>query len=64
VPSTGTSGDRAVTQTAIGDIDIAIDRDDAPASFVINQFIFKSLPYDPDTAFAPVSCGTFLSPSS
>ncbi|HEY7245865.1 MAG TPA: tripartite tricarboxylate transporter substrate binding protein [Xanthobacteraceae bacterium] len=26
----------------------------APASFVINQFIFKSLPYDPDTAFAPV----------
>ena len=26
----------------------------APASFVINQFIFKSLSYDPDTAFAPV----------
>ena len=26
----------------------------APASFVINQLIFKSLPYDPDTAFAPV----------
>jgi len=26
----------------------------APASFVINQFIFKHLPYDPDTAFAPV----------
>jgi tripartite-type tricarboxylate transporter receptor subunit TctC len=26
----------------------------APASFVINQFIFKRLPYDPDTAFAPV----------
>ncbi len=26
----------------------------APASFVINQFIFKQLPYDPDTAFAPV----------
>ncbi|HVY56602.1 MAG TPA: tripartite tricarboxylate transporter substrate binding protein [Xanthobacteraceae bacterium] len=26
----------------------------APASFVINQFIYKSLPYDPDTAFAPV----------
>jgi tripartite-type tricarboxylate transporter receptor subunit TctC len=26
----------------------------APASFVINQFIFKSLPYDPDTAFTPV----------
>src|SRR5947209_2168755 len=26
----------------------------APASFVINQFIFKTLPYDPDTAFAPV----------
>jgi tripartite-type tricarboxylate transporter receptor subunit TctC len=26
----------------------------APASFVINQFIFNNLPYDPDTAFAPV----------
>ncbi|WJR80339.1 tripartite tricarboxylate transporter substrate binding protein [Bradyrhizobium sp. NP1] len=26
----------------------------APASFVINQFIFKRLEYDPDTAFAPV----------
>ena len=26
----------------------------APASFVINQFIYKSLTYDPDTAFAPV----------
>jgi tripartite-type tricarboxylate transporter receptor subunit TctC len=26
----------------------------APASFVINQFIYKSLPYDPDTTFAPV----------
>jgi tripartite-type tricarboxylate transporter receptor subunit TctC len=26
----------------------------APASFVINQFIFKSLSYDPDTAFVPV----------
>jgi tripartite-type tricarboxylate transporter receptor subunit TctC len=26
----------------------------APASFVINQFIYKSLPYDPDKAFAPV----------
>lgn len=26
----------------------------APASFVINQFIYKSLSYDPDTAFAPV----------
>jgi tripartite-type tricarboxylate transporter receptor subunit TctC len=25
----------------------------APASFVINQFIYNSLPYDPDTAFAP-----------
>ena len=28
MPNTGTSGDRAVTQTAIGDIDIAIDRDE------------------------------------
>jgi tripartite-type tricarboxylate transporter receptor subunit TctC len=26
----------------------------APASFVINQFIYNSLPYDPDTAFAPI----------
>jgi tripartite-type tricarboxylate transporter receptor subunit TctC len=26
----------------------------APASFVINQFIFNNLSYDPDTAFAPV----------
>jgi tripartite-type tricarboxylate transporter receptor subunit TctC len=26
-----------------------------PASFVVNQFIFASLPYDPDTAFAPFS---------
>jgi tripartite-type tricarboxylate transporter receptor subunit TctC len=26
----------------------------APASFVINQFIFNQLQYDPDTAFAPV----------
>jgi tripartite-type tricarboxylate transporter receptor subunit TctC len=26
----------------------------APASFVINQFIYNSLSYDPDTAFAPV----------
>lgn len=26
----------------------------APASFVINQFIYKSLSYDPDTAFAPI----------
>jgi len=25
----------------------------APASFVINQFIYENLPYDPDTAFAP-----------
>jgi tripartite-type tricarboxylate transporter receptor subunit TctC len=25
----------------------------APASFVVNQFIYKSLPYDPDTAFEP-----------
>lgn len=25
----------------------------APASFVVNQFIYNSLPYDPDTAFAP-----------
>jgi tripartite-type tricarboxylate transporter receptor subunit TctC len=25
----------------------------APASFVINQFIYNSLPYDPDTSFAP-----------
>ena len=26
----------------------------APASLVINQFIYNTLPYDPDTAFAPV----------
>lgn len=26
----------------------------APASFVINQFIYNSLQYDPDTSFAPV----------
>ena len=26
----------------------------APASFVVNQFIFEHLGYDPDTAFAPV----------
>lgn len=26
----------------------------APASFVVNQFIFEHLEYDPDTAFAPV----------
>jgi tripartite-type tricarboxylate transporter receptor subunit TctC len=26
----------------------------APASFVINQFIYNTLPYDPDTAFTPV----------
>jgi tripartite-type tricarboxylate transporter receptor subunit TctC len=26
----------------------------APASFVVNQFIYKSLAYDPDTAFTPV----------
>jgi tripartite-type tricarboxylate transporter receptor subunit TctC len=26
----------------------------APASFVVNQFIFDKLTYDPDTAFAPV----------
>jgi tripartite-type tricarboxylate transporter receptor subunit TctC len=26
----------------------------APASFVVNQFIFDKLQYDPDTAFAPV----------
>ncbi len=26
----------------------------APASFVVNQFIFDSLGYDPDTAFTPV----------
>jgi tripartite-type tricarboxylate transporter receptor subunit TctC len=26
----------------------------APASFVVNQFIFEKLEYDPDTAFAPV----------
>ena len=26
-----------------------------PASFVINQFIYPSLPYDPDTAFSPFS---------
>ena len=27
----------------------------SPASFVANQFIYTNLPYDPDTAFAPVS---------
>jgi tripartite-type tricarboxylate transporter receptor subunit TctC len=27
----------------------------APASFVVNQFIYSNLSYDPDTAFAPVS---------
>ena len=26
----------------------------APASFVVNQFVFDKLEYDPDTAFAPV----------
>jgi tripartite-type tricarboxylate transporter receptor subunit TctC len=26
-----------------------------PASFVINQFIYPTLPYDPDTAFSPFS---------
>jgi tripartite-type tricarboxylate transporter receptor subunit TctC len=26
----------------------------APASFVVNQFIFEHLEYDPDTAFAPI----------
>ena len=26
-----------------------------PASFVVNQFIFSKLPYDPDSAFAPFS---------
>jgi tripartite-type tricarboxylate transporter receptor subunit TctC len=26
----------------------------APASFVVNQFIFEHMEYDPDTAFAPV----------
>src|ERR1700742_4268843 len=26
----------------------------APASFVVNQFVFDRLEYDPDTAFAPV----------
>ncbi|HET9715664.1 MAG TPA: tripartite tricarboxylate transporter substrate binding protein [Pseudolabrys sp.] len=26
----------------------------APASFVVNQFIYNTLPYNPDTAFAPV----------
>ena len=26
----------------------------APASFVINQFIYNTLPYDPDTAFSPI----------
>src|SRR5690606_2014536 len=26
----------------------------APASFVINQFIYNQLTYDPDTSFAPV----------
>jgi tripartite-type tricarboxylate transporter receptor subunit TctC len=27
----------------------------APASFVVNQFIYTNLQYDPDTSFAPVS---------
>lgn len=27
----------------------------APASFVVNQFIYSNLGYDPDTSFAPVS---------
>ena len=27
----------------------------APASFVVNQFIYTNLAYDPDTSFAPVS---------
>jgi tripartite-type tricarboxylate transporter receptor subunit TctC len=27
----------------------------APASFVVNQFIYSNLSYDPDTSFAPVS---------
>jgi tripartite-type tricarboxylate transporter receptor subunit TctC len=27
----------------------------APASFVVNQFIYTNLEYDPDTSFAPVS---------
>lgn len=27
----------------------------APASFVVNQFIYSNLAYDPDTSFAPVS---------
>ncbi|MCL2430254.1 MAG: tripartite tricarboxylate transporter substrate binding protein [Alphaproteobacteria bacterium] len=27
----------------------------SPASFVANQFIYANLPYDPDTAFSPVS---------
>ena len=27
----------------------------APASFVVNQFIYSKLSYDPDTSFAPVS---------
>lgn len=27
----------------------------APASFVVNQFIYSKLTYDPDTSFAPVS---------
>ena len=27
----------------------------APASFVVNQFLYPSLSYDPDTSFAPVS---------
>jgi hypothetical protein len=27
----------------------------APASFVVNQFLYPSLSYDPDTSFSPVS---------
>ena len=47
--------------TNIGSASVAHSKPDgytmllnAPASFVVNQFIYKSLPYDPDTAFAAV----------
>ncbi len=46
--------------TNIGAASVAVAEPDgytmllnAPASFVINQFIYNSLSYDPDTAFAP-----------
>lgn len=52
---------KAGAGTNIGAAEVASSEPDgyklllnAPASFVINQFIFNQLAYDPDTAFAPV----------